>query len=238
MIDFELPGKPGVGTGPFKATADPATIEGFDKYYLGAPTLKRVRLVEYDSQRAAWSRDDARRDRHAARGQPRGGRLRRGRVQCQGDRSSSGRITTASCSTCVIPCCRSGRCASRSTRLSIVTAIVRVSMRGQGRPASGPVWPLHWAYSTSVPDFTYEPDRAAKRLDALGYTVGRSQRTRTDAKPVSFQVPGARERSQCRSHRAARAATALRTRRRHGGRVGQAEKSGQGLPERAISMPR
>ena len=55
MIDFELPGKPGRrARGRSRPTADPATVEAFDRYYLGAPALKRVRFAS-TSQRAAWA---------------------------------------------------------------------------------------------------------------------------------------------------------------------------------------
>jgi len=174
MIEFELPGKPGVGTGPFKATADPSTIEAFDKYYLGAPTLKRIKVVEYDSQRATWTA------------------LMRGEIDMlhEVSREAAQFVEAESSVTTtkflrpyyngIVFNTRHPVLSKREVRVALNeaidrAAIVRLSMLGQGRPASGPVWPLHWAYSTSVPEFTYEPERAAQRLDALGYTVGRTR---------------------------------------------------------------
>ena len=174
MIEFELPGKPGVGTGPFKATSDPATIEAFDKYYLGAPTLKRIKLVEYDSQRATWTA------------------LMRGEIDMlhEVSREAAEFVDAESSVTAskflrpyyngIVFNTRHPVLSNRGVRVALNeaidrSAIVRLSMLGQGRPASGPVWPLHWAYSTAVPEFTYDPERAAKQLDALGYTVGRAQ---------------------------------------------------------------
>jgi peptide/nickel transport system substrate-binding protein len=39
--------------------------------------------------------------------------------------------------------------------------LVRTVLKGHGTPAVGPVWPHHWAYSTHLPSFQYEP-RALK----------------------------------------------------------------------------
>jgi peptide/nickel transport system substrate-binding protein len=174
MIEFELPGHPGVGTGPFKATSDPSTIEAFDKYYLGAPTLKRIKVVEYESQRATWTA------------------LMRGEIDMlhEVSREAAEFVDAESSLTAtkflrpyyngIVFNTKHPVLSKREVRVALNeaidrTAIVRLSMRGQGRPASGPVWPLHWAYATAVPELTYEPDRAAQRLDALGYTVGSSR---------------------------------------------------------------
>jgi len=174
LVEFELPGKPGVGTGPFKATADPSIVEAFDRYYLGAPTLKRIKLVEYDSQPAAWSA------------------MMRGEIDMlhEVSREAAEFVEAESSVTAtkflrpyyngIVLNTRHPVLSNREVRIALNeaidrAAIVRLSMRGQGRPATGPVWPQHWAYSASVPEFTYQPDHAAKRLDALGYTVGRNR---------------------------------------------------------------
>jgi peptide/nickel transport system substrate-binding protein len=36
-------------------------------------------------------------------------------------------------------------------------ALVRDVFKGHGAPSVGPVWPHHWAYSTQLPSFRYEP---------------------------------------------------------------------------------
>ncbi|MGE0704227.1 MAG: ABC transporter substrate-binding protein [Vicinamibacterales bacterium] len=38
-------------------------------------------------------------------------------------------------------------------------ALVAEGLNGHGSPADGPVWPYHWAYSESLPKFTYAPRR-------------------------------------------------------------------------------
>jgi len=46
--------------------------------------------------------------------------------------------------------------------------LVKHALRGRGRTTSGPAWPLHWAYNSSVPEFSYDPARSAALLDAAG----------------------------------------------------------------------
>jgi peptide/nickel transport system substrate-binding protein len=50
--------------------------------------------------------------------------------------------------------------------------IVRDVLRGHGAPASGPVWPQHWAYTPDLPKFRYQPrpvvaDGARRRLTCI-----------------------------------------------------------------------
>jgi peptide/nickel transport system substrate-binding protein len=42
--------------------------------------------------------------------------------------------------------------------------IVERAFHGHGTVANGPVWPLHWAYDTSVQGYLYDPARAAASL--------------------------------------------------------------------------
>ena len=45
------------------------------------------------------------------------------------------------------------------------TAIVNEAFRGHATMASGPAWPLHWAYDKSVQGYAYDPARAAATLE-------------------------------------------------------------------------
>jgi peptide/nickel transport system substrate-binding protein len=49
--------KPDVGTGPFRIVARTPTIEAVsnDTYYRGRPGIARVKIVPYDTPRAAWA---------------------------------------------------------------------------------------------------------------------------------------------------------------------------------------
>jgi len=174
MIQFELPGKPGVGTGAFRATGDPAALEAFDTYYLGAPALKRVKIAEYPSQRAAW------------------GALMRGEIDMLHEVSPEAaefvQLESSVTSTkflrpyydAVAFNMRHPILSNREVRLALNEAVdrksvVEVSMRGLGRSAAGPIWPLHWAYSPAVVEFPFDPASAAKRLDAIGLVAGRER---------------------------------------------------------------
>ncbi|MEO7272561.1 MAG: ABC transporter substrate-binding protein, partial [Vicinamibacterales bacterium] len=171
MIDFELPGKPGVGTGPFRATDDPTAVDAFDKYYLGAPVLKHVKISEYPSQRAAWTA------------------MMRGEIDMLHEvspeasefveRESSVRSTTflRPYYNAIAFNLNHPVLSQREVRLALNEAIDRqaivdVSMRGLGKPAAGPIWPQFWAYSSAVPGFSFDPLSAATRLEALGLVNG------------------------------------------------------------------
>jgi peptide/nickel transport system substrate-binding protein len=43
--------------------------------------------------------------------------------------------------------------------------LIDQALKGHGRPANGPAWPLHWAYDQSVPPYSYDPSRATALLD-------------------------------------------------------------------------
>lgn len=42
--------------------------------------------------------------------------------------------------------------------------IVERAFRGHGIAASGPAWPLHWAYDSAAPTYSYDPARAAAAI--------------------------------------------------------------------------
>ena len=44
--------------------------------------------------------------------------------------------------------------------------IIDLAFNGRGRSANGPGWPQHWAYDSTVPDYSYDPPRAIALLDA------------------------------------------------------------------------
>jgi len=63
------------------------------------------------------------------------------------------------------------------------TAIVDRAFRGHATAASGPAWPLHWAFDTSAPTYTYDPARAAATLERI---PARSNADRREAARVTF----------------------------------------------------
>ena len=47
------------------------------------------------------------------------------------------------------------------------SAIVRQAFRGHATAASGPAWPLHWAYDAAAASYPYDPARAAAALEKI-----------------------------------------------------------------------
>jgi ABC-type transport system substrate-binding protein len=50
-------------------------------------------------------------------------------------------------------------------------ALIRTALKGQGIPASGPLWPHHWAFDRSLRGYTFEPSLAGATLDAAGHPM-------------------------------------------------------------------
>jgi peptide/nickel transport system substrate-binding protein len=48
-------------------------------------------------------------------------------------------------------------------------AIIRYLLKGYGTPATGLLSPGHWAYTSNVTSYPYDPDRARALLDAAGF---------------------------------------------------------------------
>jgi len=46
--------------------------------------------------------------------------------------------------------------------------LITRAFNNRGQIASGPLWPLHWAYDSTVPSYSYDPSKAIAMLDAAG----------------------------------------------------------------------
>jgi peptide/nickel transport system substrate-binding protein len=46
--------------------------------------------------------------------------------------------------------------------------LIRNALQGQGEPATGPIWPKHWAYDASIQPFGFDPRSALSLLEAAG----------------------------------------------------------------------
>ncbi len=44
-------------------------------------------------------------------------------------------------------------------------------LQGKGTPATGPIWPEHWAYDRAIQPFGYDPRGAIALLEAAGFTA-------------------------------------------------------------------
>jgi peptide/nickel transport system substrate-binding protein len=71
---------------------------------------------------------------------------------------------------------RKGPLASTNVRQALNKAINREKiitsvLQGSGEPATGPLWPRHWAYDGTVQPFVFDPQGAAASLEAAGFTL-------------------------------------------------------------------
>lgn len=63
--------------------------------------------------------------------------------------------------------------------------LIRRAFNSRGQVASGPLWPLHWAYHSSVPSYSYDPTRASALLNAAKIPQTRSNEVNNSA-PARF----------------------------------------------------
>jgi peptide/nickel transport system substrate-binding protein len=181
---------PDVGTGPYRvAKRDGAnvTLDRFDKYYLGVPSISQVMLRPFDGLRNTWSS------------------LLRGEVDMMTEvpPDSVEFVKTADIQTFSFPHwyqfvlafnSATPTFASPAVRRALNVAVDRESLiknalRGSGAAATGPLWPRHWAYDTAVQGYGFDPASAGVLLDAAGFRRGTAKDTRA--------FPGARFRFTC-----------------------------------------
>jgi peptide/nickel transport system substrate-binding protein len=166
------PKKPDNGTGPFRIVQLTPFLEAekYDSYYRGTPGIDRIRLLTFDTQRAAWAA------------------MMRGDVDMVQDlnresveflQGASGITLYSSLQPFYIPLVFNLRhpiLKRVEVRRALAEAIdraeiVKEAMRGQGQVADDPVWPSHWTYNAAARRYTYNPAAARVRLDAAGLPV-------------------------------------------------------------------
>ena len=164
--------KPDIGTGPYRLVPQSKGLQVVQNssYYRGAPGLDRIEVKPYATARASW------------------GALLRGEVDMALDvnkesveffEGASRFEKNSSIQPYYIPLVfnfRNPILARPEVRRAIAEAvdrdeIVAQGMRGRGKRADDPVWPLHWAYNTAAPVHNYDPAGARERLDAAGLPI-------------------------------------------------------------------
>jgi peptide/nickel transport system substrate-binding protein len=168
-----LPQKTQVATGPFKVTRSDeqqVSLQAFDRYYRGQPTIAAVDITAYPTQRNAWAA--------LMRGEAdmlyEVGRDAEDFVQ------AASRVKTYSFPrpyyNALVFNQRHPILKRTEVRRALNvaldrTALIRDAMNGRGRPAVGPLLPEHWAYSTSTPPFEFNPTAVRSQLDEAGLRV-------------------------------------------------------------------
>jgi peptide/nickel transport system substrate-binding protein len=163
-------GKPPVGTGPYVTVAgsgNELVMRAFERYYRGKPQIDRIVWRAYPTVRTAWAA------------------MMRGEIDLLYEVGPEVReFIEPEASVRVFPFLRNYNFAvvlnSKKTpfdkpevRRALNYAINRThlvenALHGNGQKASGPVWPLHWAYDKSVPGYEYDPSRSIALLDSVG----------------------------------------------------------------------
>ena len=162
-----------VATGPFMleggvpATDKGATLVAFDKYRSGRPAVDRIVIKQYPTLRAAWTA------------------MWRGDINMLHEVSrEAAQFVDVESNYRVYPFLRPytyfvafnmrhpvlGRREVRQALSHAVdrAAIVRDAMQGRGEVADGPIWKYHWAYSTALRTYQFNPEVARLRLDGAG----------------------------------------------------------------------
>lgn len=184
-VSLTLPKQHQVGNGPFALvdnTSDHIRLRAFPQYYRGRPALQNLEIDLYPTQRNAWAamlRDQADVLYEVSRDA-----LEFVQAETRVRTYSYPRPYYVMLAFNV----RHPALGSAAVRRAINQAIdrngiVREGLRGQGRPADGPLWPEHWAYAKPRHSFGFDPDAAERELDGAGFrmpsaTTGDRRRSR------------------------------------------------------------
>jgi peptide/nickel transport system substrate-binding protein len=171
-------------TGPFKVSSlsPTATLDRFEQYYLGQPTVARVVIHEYPTHRAAWTA------------------MMRGEVNFLHEVSRDAiDFLEAGGTIRAYPMLRPYYVPlvfnlkhpilrRKEVRVALSEAIdreevVHNGMRGHGQVAEGPFWPYHWAYMQGRYAAAHNPEAARLRLEGAGLAV---RRANPQAMPARF----------------------------------------------------
>ena len=167
-----------VGTGPYRLVEEnesDATLEAFDRYYQGKPTITRVSVKAFDSLRPSWAS------------------LLRGELDMVYDVPADAVEFIRNDDIDVVSVPRwyqhvltlnahDRRFRSPLVRKALNLAVDRVAivkkvLHGVGAPSGGPLYPRYWAFDSSVPNYSFDPASAVQLLDAAGYRMSKLEET-------------------------------------------------------------
>lgn len=175
-----------VGTGPYRVVQEGesnATLEAFDRYYHGKPTIRRVSVKVFNTLRPTWAS------------------LLRGELDVVYDVPADAVefIRNDDIDVISVPRwyqhvltlnVRDRRFESPVVRKALNLAVDRSAivdkvLHGAGAPSSGPIYPRYWAFDGSVPHHAFDPATAARLLDAAGHRM--PQASDTAVPPARFR---------------------------------------------------
>jgi peptide/nickel transport system substrate-binding protein len=154
-----------IGTGPFAVVANSTTdLTAYNRYYLGPPAISTVRIQTYPSIRTAWAE-----------------MLRENLDMLWEVGPNALDSIQHSSNTSVFTYRRKyqhviafnpkvAALAAPEVRQALNFAIdrasiVRNALNDYGLASSGPIWPRHWAFQPEMPQFSFDPKRAAALIN-------------------------------------------------------------------------
>jgi peptide/nickel transport system substrate-binding protein len=177
-----------VGTGPFHITSSTnsqVTMTSVGRYYRGKPQIDQLVWKAYPTVRTAWAA------------------MMRREIDFLYEVGEDAReFVEGEASTQVFPFLRNyvysvslnlKRPTFRDVRIRRALnhavnrpAIVRQAFKGHGLTSSGSAWPEHWAFDSTVSDYSYDPSRASALLDAALHNAVISPRPGHSASRLHF----------------------------------------------------
>jgi peptide/nickel transport system substrate-binding protein len=171
-LDLPLDIGTNVGTGAFRLArqdSEGALLERFDQYYLGEPAIREIVIRPFDTLRTSWTS------------------LLRNEVDMVTDvppeavefvrRDDIQTISFARNYQFLIAFnSQKAPFTSPDVRRALNSAIDRNRLiasvlRGAAQPATGPLWPQHWAYDASVQPYGFDPRTAVSLLESAGFQM-------------------------------------------------------------------
>ena len=158
-----------VGTGPYRVVHQEetiATLEAFDRYYQGTPTIDRVVVKPFDTLRTTWAS------------------LLRGELDVVYDVPADAVDFIRNDDIDVVSVPRwyqyhltvnanDVRFKSPLVRKALNLAVDRAAiiknvLHGEGEPSAGPIYPRYWAFDSTVPKYSFDPAAAVALFEAAG----------------------------------------------------------------------
>lgn len=169
---LKRPGSSSVATGPFKIVKSGPTItlEAFDRYYKGTPSISSITISSYPTQRNAWAallRSDIDMLQEVS---PEATDFveAESAVRAYSFPKSYYYVMAFNLHNPVLSNVEVRRAINEAVDKD---AIVNDGLHGRARPAAGPVWPEFWSASNAIPGPRFDPESARRRLDAAGYSM-------------------------------------------------------------------
>jgi peptide/nickel transport system substrate-binding protein len=158
-------------------------LERFEQYYLGRPTISKVEVNQVDTLRTAWA-SFLRRDLGMVTDVP--------PDIVKFVRNDDTQVISFDRPYQYLIAFNSARAkfskpaVRRALNLAIDReAIVKAVLNDSGLPATGPIWPKHWAYDPAVEPFRLDLREATQLLDTAGLALQAS--TRPDRPPARLR---------------------------------------------------